>query len=351
MSAKAPTETTTVSSISTEPTPGQQLAAARQAKGLTLAQISQSTRILEYRLEAIERDDYSEVGISSAFVIGYVKAFAAQVDLPSAPLIATLGVYFKQREMAERSDNPAPVRAKSINLGSWIASGLALIVFLGLGQWYITQQARETLARVPPERALSPASEVNDHRTSRAIENVAGTSSSAFVRTNISMLAQEQLPPALSDSTSNVNASVGQTLPDGEAANPMSSEQPVLKSEVEIAPDKIALRGGGSADAVIDTTSAHNTVANRTQSPSTLQGKDELVLTFSGECWLEVFDGNGVRLVARLAKSSENIALKGLAPFDIKLGNAHFAKVKVNGREVELSPSPNRRVLRIQVGP
>lgn len=306
-------------------TPGKQLSIARQAQGKSLAQISDATRILESRLEAIERDDYSAVGISPAFVIGYVKAFAAQVDVQSAPLIEVLNVYFKHRKATEEHDNPVNESPKTINWVLWLASGLALLVFLGLGQWYIAQESVE-------QPVMAGNFELQNVDLADLTQDGNMTVQRDVVKPAISPQVAElsDRPRVIKDTVIDGLAIADSTIEVIKSTPSSLSQQNADQNESDESKDDVLSELVGS---------------------EVEKKSDRLELVFTDECWLEVFDANGQRLLARLAKTQEVINLDGQAPFDIKLGNAHSVKITVNDREVELTPSPNRRVLRIQVGP
>ena len=76
----------------------------------------------------------------------------------------------------------------------------------------------------------------------------------------------------------------------------------------------------------------------------------ELAMTFRGECWVDVTDATGKRIVARLATSSDNLRLFGQPPFDITLGNAAVVDMTLNGEPVDTAPPAGRKMLRLTVG-
>ena len=65
---------------------GDALAEARSQAGLTVAQVSQQTRIRETIISGIEADDYSECG-ADFYVRGYIRSIAKVVGVDPGPLI------------------------------------------------------------------------------------------------------------------------------------------------------------------------------------------------------------------------------------------------------------------------
>ncbi|MGW0480750.1 helix-turn-helix domain-containing protein [Nonomuraea sp. NPDC003214] len=118
-----------------EQSTGAMLAAAREAAGLTVAQLSADTRIREVIIQAIERDDPAE---NDFYTRGHVKAIAKAVGLDPE---AVVHLYDQQHGGA-----PPPVRAsdvfradRGVRLGerrgpSWTtALGVALAVVVVFG--------------------------------------------------------------------------------------------------------------------------------------------------------------------------------------------------------------------------
>jgi transcriptional regulator with XRE-family HTH domain len=66
--------------------PGQALAAARREAGLTVAEVSQKTRIREAIIRGIERDDYSACG-GDFYARGHIRAMARATGADPDPLI------------------------------------------------------------------------------------------------------------------------------------------------------------------------------------------------------------------------------------------------------------------------
>lgn len=312
--------------------PGQQLASARKAKGKSLADIAKATKIFETRLEAIERDDYSAAGTAPAYVIGYVKAYARQVDVPEKPLVRVLESYFKQRKLTESLEQQTPLITKPSPARKylpWLTTGAAIVVFLGLGQWFMQRQPAPlqteiTQSSVVPALSERPELTMRDDNLLRE----------ELVEPEKAVEAAPEIDPAIDDLASN-SASDG--------SDNAQFPSLVRAAETVDAPRQIAT----SQQAPQTITQAEDDTPVSTQAA----GNDELVLNFTGDCWLEIYDANGERITSRLAKADSRLTYTGAAPFNVKLGDATVASLSVNGRSVPLDIPAGRRVLRLQVGP
>ena len=78
---------------------GDRLRLAREAAGLSLADVATRTRITQRHLSAIEKSDFSELP-GRTYVTGFARAYARAVDLPEAEVGAagTLRAEFQRSE-------------------------------------------------------------------------------------------------------------------------------------------------------------------------------------------------------------------------------------------------------------
>jgi len=77
---------------------------------------------------------------------------------------------------------------------------------------------------------------------------------------------------------------------------------------------------------------------------------DLLVLTFSGSSWVEVVDVTGRRLAYRMGGEGDVLSLRGLAPFDILLGNAPNVAIDYNGQPYRNFPVNRHKVASFTLG-
>jgi len=61
------------------------------------------------------------------------------------------------------------------------------------------------------------------------------------------------------------------------------------------------------------------------------------VFTFSGDCWVNIFDATGERIAWGIKKSGYVMTIEGIAPFRITLGKPELASIVFNDQLVDLS--------------
>lgn len=84
--------------------------------------------------------------------------------------------------------------------------------------------------------------------------------------------------------------------------------------------------------------------------PPSSEPMDDLVLRFSGESWVEVADVTGRRLAYRMGNAPDVLRLRGLAPFDILLGNAPNVSIEYNGKPYQNVPISRTNVASFRLG-
>ncbi|MDQ3806069.1 MAG: helix-turn-helix domain-containing protein, partial [Acidobacteriota bacterium] len=129
---------------------GQQLRRAREARGVTLREISEQTRITMRHLEAIESDDYRHLP-GGIFNKSFVKAYARQIGFDER---AALELYARTaREHGDSADEVAtsphrsrvytgdPARSPLVTavLSAAIIGVLILVVYAGLHYYRRTE--------------------------------------------------------------------------------------------------------------------------------------------------------------------------------------------------------------------
>lgn len=81
------------------------LAALRQAKNISLAQISEATKIREYYLRAIEESRFEELP-GGVFTTSYIRQYARAIDYDECDLLASYGATLPKEEPEEPAVAP-----------------------------------------------------------------------------------------------------------------------------------------------------------------------------------------------------------------------------------------------------
>src|SRR5205085_8126796 len=129
------------------PSAGEQLRAAREAKGLSLEEIASQTRIPRRHLESLEQSDWSKLP-APTYTIGFAKSFATAVgidrveigDKLRAEMGGTRPEYTVASEVFEPAD-PARTMPKWLVLGALAAIILVVALMTWLNNRSLEQPA------------------------------------------------------------------------------------------------------------------------------------------------------------------------------------------------------------------
>ena len=73
--------------------------------------------------------------------------------------------------------------------------------------------------------------------------------------------------------------------------------------------------------------------------PVVEDGQLHVLVTYTGDCWTEITDANGRRLLFDLGKDGRTVELSGAEPFNVLFGNPGNVSLRVNGEERALPPT------------
>lgn len=140
---------------------GAEIARARNAAGLSHAELAERTRIRAGIIQAIERDDFTKCG-GDVFARGHVKALATALNLDPTPLLAELGAVqapttFAQEEptrldiweLRRRSREPSERR-------SWLAVTIVAVMTIGIFAYFV-RSSTSAPELVPPKESVPTA--------------------------------------------------------------------------------------------------------------------------------------------------------------------------------------------------
>ena len=135
-------------------TVGEQLRQAREDAGLTLHQVADDTKIQQWILAAIERDDMSQVP-GGVFIRGYLMSFARTVGLDGERLWNDY-----RSLMPVRTVEPEPVQRHVPTVGPWTIARAAVIVLVLAVVWRNATRSNPDISSPPPSPPQERASEL-----------------------------------------------------------------------------------------------------------------------------------------------------------------------------------------------
>ena len=348
--------------ISAPRTLGAILRQARIAHNLEQKDVASQLKLGVNIIKGIEEDAFDQLG-AAVFVRHYLKRYAELLGLPPEKIIA--------RYQALGIDHPPPlkvnhpVKPKS-HIGDlrWLFYPLVILLIFWLSWLGFNRLGAIDL----------PGLSSNNTPTDQGNALLLPGQNTTPTPTQPANLTSAN-PPTTTDRTLAPEALVNGQNPADDAPADRSTDQPsaatdiipgtntAIDSELPLPAnsDPIDERNDAAADVVtgaaeVSATSAINTaadptdatpsnaapVADATRSPidTTADATEQalnLVMKFSADCWVDVKDGNGKRLLYGTIKANESRTLTAPGPFAIVLGNATAAELILNGKPVAKS--------------
>jgi cytoskeleton protein RodZ len=327
-----------------EPSPGAELGdrlvAAREARGLTLADVARKLRLSTAILQMLESSRYEGLP-EPIYVRGYLRAYARLLEMDEEVLVAE---YDRLIATPEPALTPTTkVRPKATARDPYIRGATALIVLtimVLLGFWWYSGLKHDALtqsqtASSEAEQQALPASVSTPPRIDSpnlgpgpvvAHPSDIPPQSLASEAVGESVAAVEPEPPM--DETAAVT----------EPALPQVSESPVT-ANVDAVVQRRDLESTVEPTVpdlpIAPLASEHGRIVRASRAPT---GEDVLVIKTNDESWAEVVDANGYQLLYYLMGPGTMHRLQGQAPFRVFLGNAPSVDLSLNQERFNHTP-------------
>ena len=309
--------------------PGKILKSYRLNLGLSLDEVSAETRIPLNSLTQIESDNYAAF-TTPVFVLGYIRRYARVVGADADQLIR---YYHEQNSSPEaelmvvetpsiRAPAPKAFPLTQIKMGLSIAAlVLVAIVLVMLAPTWSGSGSRPTDSESAPVGAAIVAKEPGAQRDRQTVSEQ--STESEVLESPVPADSDSALAQTVSSVAGADEDVVVSVLPVPEP--PASDESPVdVSAELASAPLSEPL-------------------------DEALPGESLLEISFREDCWVEVKDASEKTVFAELKNKGDNLRLFGLAPFNVMLGNARAADIRINGRQFGFEPLAGRTTLRLSV--
>lgn len=281
---------------------------AREARGLTVADVVTALKYSPRQIEALEADQM-EVLPGNVFMRGIVRSYARFLKLDPAPLLEVL-----EAEAPAAAPDVVPPEDMGVAMPrregrqiSGLLSALILVAIVGLaaGVWHMLAPAQRPVAATA-EQAVAEAPSL--------VPSPAATADQARAAGD----AAEPMPPS------------GGASP--LTANPASVDIPVAAPQLAPAPLSAAEPATGVA-----------AESARSLPP----GAKQLVFDFRGTSWVEVKDASQrIVFTGQYFGGTRQVA-SGKPPFQIVIGNAANVELQYDDRQIDLKPYTRAEVARL----
>lgn len=287
---------------------GQELAAAREARGLALADVAQQLKFAPRQLEALEQEQFAALP-GATFAKGMVRSYARLLKLDPEPLLQRVAGHFEvpdSNRLAARYHQPVPF-SDSARKSTFIYLGLSAGVLVLVGAVAYEWQQERTAAAKSAGKASSVAKAAPREAKPRP--------------------APVPVQPAMAP------APVQEKTRTVIAAPPPAATPPVAatpeKPNVVVSAEKLAV-----------------VAAER---PKVTSGPHRLVVRTEGEAWIEIKDAADRMLVSSLNPPGSERVVRGKPPYSLVIGNASNVTVLYDDKPIDLAPHTKQDVARLTV--
>lgn len=317
---------------SSEASVGQQLRRAREKLGLSVSDIADQQHLRPSVIQSIEEGDYSKID-TELFLKGYVRTYARQVKLDADAVIATLDLELEplrqQREL-EQQANPLVDIERRKKRKRQIAKLVVLLLLLGLAGFLVYSY----LAKPLVEPVSNSAGEITG-----PAETTEDTSDA-----NV-MLDDDSTVIAASEQTGEPDSADSETrsIDDTETANlsVVESESPIVPADNEsalqedVASEQSSL---GLDETPVDEQSPEPALNGPEVVEEAPDGNARLAMTFNDDCWIQVSDVAGNRLVSALHRQGDVLDVRGQPPLKVVVGAmSSVESLEFQGEVMDLS--------------
>jgi len=281
------------------PSPGQMLSAARVQQDLTQREVAETLHITMHYVNAIEHDEHDKLP-GAVFAKGYIKRYAEIMALDETAVMAAYEGLGHASPTATAGTGRNTRKPRRVGKSLWAVAASATVffsLFLGLWAWS-GKDANTPAGSLEPALSESPESS-GPAQPLTAMPAAPDESVSASQRAANVVRDPQPLPlasPQQATVDGQASGSVKRAEIDGGDVSGLNSDEPVTVVEGE--------------------------------------GKDTLKLSFSGTSWIEVRDSGDGERYRDLRMAGDVLEIKGVAPFDVFLGDAPRIRLSLNGDDI-----------------
>ncbi|HMW17191.1 MAG TPA: DUF4115 domain-containing protein [Accumulibacter sp.] len=275
---------------------GQRLRRAREARGMSIADVSQALKLGPKQVEALEAENWGALP-GNTMIRGFIRNYARLLNLDSEPLMRDLDAAHLERtlqlDVSAGTSATLPQSNRRAQRRDWLAvwGGLLMLALAVLAYFYV------------PADIWSKLGVLGGNKHSNGTLNTTTTA--------------EQLP------NSQPAEMKSPAISRNEAITPVAPPNAVVLADQAPSPAP---------------TLAPSLPATAPVSIPAAEGAGGLKFNFIKEAWLEVRDATGKLLVNELCAGGSQREVNGQPPFALVVGNATEVRLEYRGRPVELAP-------------
>ncbi|WP_047683076.1 MULTISPECIES: cytoskeleton protein RodZ [Xenorhabdus] len=337
-------------------TAGQILRQAREKLELSQQTVADRLCLKVSTVRDIEEDNVP-ANIVPTFFRGYVRAYAKLVQVPESELLTKLDA-----QMPNKAVKTSPMQSFSAQKirkkrDGWLmkVTWFVIIILLGMtGLWWwqnykvqqkeLASMTEQTEAQLQAGNVLSGANSAPANAPSSTGKNTLVPSNDAATNSNVQSSSSASAPVAteskivpLSGNQPAVNNVSSNTVSDNIISADTTSANTVV-TNVASTNRGISTNQGIEKAASATGTASHSVVSSPSTDMSRISAmnSNELVINFTGECWLDIKDAKGKKLFSGTKNRGDSLKLSGTLPYSLHIGAPAQVNIEFQGNHVNL---------------
>ena len=308
--------------------PGARLQRAREAAKLSVNDVADSLHLSPGVVKALEADDFRSLP-NATFVKGYLRSYARLLGIQGEELVRTY-------ESITGSNKPQPVTPIEVprtgaRFANTLKLGLLGIIIVVVAAWILWPSSETPVS--PVESAQVAVPETVSDRDSELSEP------------QLEQVAIDSTEPSPDDELLDETSS---DFTQADGSDPVPSDLPAA-DEVGEEPESVTPEPPAPVVEAVAEPTAPRDAETIQQSPAADLPKGEVAMNFTGDCWVEIRDGNGDLIYSNLRRNGETMSVSGVPPLEAKLGNGNVVSLSYNGQPVSFNVPPHN-VVRVRLG-
>ncbi|MDO6427451.1 cytoskeleton protein RodZ [Thalassotalea sp. 1_MG-2023] len=308
--------------------PGKMLAQARKKMGLSELDVADRLNFRKALVGEIEQDIF-DTSLPSTFNRGYLKNYAKLVNLPEAEVLASyealniVSTQDKQGSPMQSFSKETEKQAENSRL--MLLTYLILATLVGSSVIWWIQDAKQSQKTEAVDTSSTEAQPTSVEQPSLTTDVDEQPENEIIDDANIAPLA-ETLKTTTESHEKNIATDTD--------AEQLSTE--LTQQADNATPNDVAL-----ANEPVVQNSLSNMDAEANDKQESLTPTDEPLVsaqfTFSGDCWVNIYDATGERVAWGIKKTGYVMNISGQAPFKVTLGKPELVAIAFQGDNIDMS--------------
>ncbi len=320
------------------------LVAARESLGYSQEEVADKLYLTTTFIRHIDAGEFDKIP-KQAFVKGYLRTYARTVNLSGDEIVALYEAELEAHDpepeikgVTEEDVSSSAITGPVLQTGLIGLGGLILVVAL---VWWLVSEPDSPMPQVSQPAVQMPSPE---EEAAEVFDFVQAESEVATLRTTEAALSDDASleAPVVEDD-------LGQTLqtslePADTSSSESTADEPLLVP-AEVVTAETEVEGTSTSNAPADDIRIERTNGgDRSFITVDAGGFDQVELSFTDECWVEVEDAARGLIYNDLNREGDVLTLYATAPFEILLGKATGVEMIYNGRPFDIGPyiSPDK---------